>query len=604
MPASAASPSPADRRGLALRYRPRTFAQLTGQRHVTAILSRLILRGDIPRQLLLSGTSGLGKTTVGRIVAAAVLCETPMEQRDAADACGTCSACDDITGVLPTHPDVIELDAASNGGKDEIRQIASRAALTPMRGAFKVYIIDEVHAITGPGAQAFLKLLEEPPAHVIFILATTNPERLSSGSGGNGTIRGRCTELELLRPTDEQLVANLGRIAAAEGFELPERVARAVVAATDPELGVRGTVMTLEKAVPALADGHLDDAELAALLGTAPAAGLDELSAAIDAFDRARALAALAALRQSCTDVAVRDGLLAHARTRLSAAVTDGGDARIELAARSLELVATAGPGEAATELLVVRLARPELDPAAAANIPPAAEETLSKLVDEIATARTAIAEVRKAAGQLTQITEHAAQTAARAADEAVERAAASVAARLEQPGATAAPAAPSASPAPAVSAPGPAGQAPPPPPPPDEEPPDDAELAGEDERFSPPPFAPPSRDGPAAAPADGRPQQPAGGGRQPRRGTAGDTKTAESKGSPKRQRLLNRVASLDPEGARMLGACQVKFLSNKTVVVAPDERTAALLGDPHRWAQMAASARKVGAARLVLEDG
>jgi DNA polymerase III subunit gamma/tau len=346
---------PADRRGLALRYRPRRLAELTGQRHVATVLGRLIVRGDVPRQLLLSGGSGLGKTTVGRIVAAALLCETPIEERPEGDACAACSSCDEVTAAVPTHPDVIELDAASHGGKDEIREIAARAQLSPLRGRFKVYIVDEVHALSGPGGQAFLKLLEEPPPHVVFVLCTTNPEKLSTRAGGAGTIRGRCTELELLRPSEAQLVANLQRIAAGEGLVLGEELAALLVEATDPDLGVRGTVMTLEKASALLGSHDPDPDAVAAVVGAVPSAAFGRMITAVDGGQPAAALAALDELRAASSDRAVRTRLLRWGRSQLTEAAAGAGE--LALAARRLAAVATALPGPAGTDLLVAELA-------------------------------------------------------------------------------------------------------------------------------------------------------------------------------------------------------------------------------------------------------
>jgi DNA polymerase-3 subunit gamma/tau len=359
-PALTDTVDPASRRGLALRYRPRTFTEVTGQAHAFAILGRLIAAGHAPHQLLLSGDSGLGKTTVGRIYAAALLCVTPMGERNTGDACGTCPECVDATALRPCHPDVIELDAASNGGKDEIKELAQRAALAPMRGSRKVYIIDEVHAISGPGSQAFLKILEEPPAHVVFVLCTTNPEKLSSASGGAGTVRGRCLELELLRPRDTEIVANLQRIAAGEGATLPDEIAAMLLTATDETLGVRGTVMSLEKILPSLMGGTFDHDGAAALLGVAPRVAVRDLLDAMEARDRVGSMAALDDLRAATSDSAVRRALLDAVRADLHAALRAA--AGIDAAAARLERTLATPAGRLWTDVLVMQLARPDLD--------------------------------------------------------------------------------------------------------------------------------------------------------------------------------------------------------------------------------------------------
>ena len=152
--------------------------------------------------------SGLGKTTLARCVAAALLCLDPKD----GDACRVCESCLDISDPSRTHPDVIEFDAASNGQKDQIRELAARAQVAPVRSQHRVYIIDEAHGLSRDGGQAFLKLLEEPPPHVIFMLATTDPEKMLR------TNRSRCVEFSLSRPTDRELAEHLVRV--AEGVSL------------------------------------------------------------------------------------------------------------------------------------------------------------------------------------------------------------------------------------------------------------------------------------------------------------------------------------------------------------------------------------------------
>lgn len=353
-PAPAASPStPAgpepqaaeSKLGLAVRYRPRSFADLVGQRHVVAVLRQAVRSGNPPRQVLFSGGSGLGKTTVARIFAAALNCERPID----GDACGECDSCLDVTFPGRSHPDVIELDAASNGGKDEVNSIASRAALAPMRSRFKVYIIDEAHGLSRPGAEAFLKLLEEPPPHVIFLLATTDPQKMLA------TNRGRCLQLELAEPTESELVGNVLRIARAEEWQLPEWVATEVVRSTDHRLGVRGTVMSLAKLEPLLSSGSAPTAEeVAALLGSVPTERAALLLGSIDHHRPEEALEHLAELRRFHGDGEIRAVLVAWVRDRVRASAD-------LLAVWRLEQVAAAPTGALWTEVLVVKLASPAL---------------------------------------------------------------------------------------------------------------------------------------------------------------------------------------------------------------------------------------------------
>jgi DNA polymerase-3 subunit gamma/tau len=336
---------------LAAAHRPRRFAEVAGQQHVSAVLREAARRQAPPQQILLAGPSGLGKTTLARIFAAALFCQ---DRGKDGDACAACPSCDEITRAGGFHPDVVELDAASNGGKDEIRQIGERANLTPMRARWKVYIIDEAHGLTAPGGQAFLRLLEEPPAHVLFILATTDPQKLPTA------LRGRCMHFEVLRPSREEIRANLARICTARGWTLSPQALDAVVAATDPALGMRGTVMTLEKLTGTLeAGGEPTGEQLQDLLGCADPARLRALTEKIAAGDRPGALLELtelsartgaAQLRRQLTEWA-REALIAACRERVGA----------EEAYHRYQTLVTAGTGPGALEVAVARMTRPEL---------------------------------------------------------------------------------------------------------------------------------------------------------------------------------------------------------------------------------------------------
>lgn len=305
---------------LAVRYRPRRFADVVGQAHVKRALQRAVATGQVPRQMLFSGGSGLGKTTLARICAAALLCERPIAERSDGDSCASCSSCRDV--ITGSHPDVIEIDAASNGRVDEIRELASRAHLAPMRGTVRIYIIDEAHGLSAAGGQAFLKLLEEPPAHVIFMLATTDPERMLH------TNRSRCTQFDLSAPRAAEMVENLCRVAAVEGVALQNSAASEIVVSSPPELGVRGTLMALEKVLPLLADG----VTVAEALGHPPSELLDALFMAFSRKDPAAALAALTALRSRHP----LDKLLTALSSKIANGLVDAVAAADEPAARSL----------------------------------------------------------------------------------------------------------------------------------------------------------------------------------------------------------------------------------------------------------------------------
>ena len=368
---------------LATRYRPKSFASLTGQQHVTKVLRRALLDRAVPQQILFSGGSGLGKTTLARILSAALLCTAAMGSRNDGDACGSCDSCLDVLSPGRHHPDVIEFDAASNGGKDEIREIAARAQLAPMRGPVKVYIIDEAHGLSGPGGQAFLKLLEEPPAHVVFMLCTTDPQKMLK------TNRGRCVEFELLSPARAELVANLQRVCTSEGWSGNVVILERVVEATDSDLGVRGTLMTLAKLAGPLANGtDLDDEALSDVLGLAPRRMIANIFAAVDAADPLLVLDALTELRARASEATIRSAIIEHARNAWRASLIGG---ESSTAQQRFEQLAGAPNGAEFTELTLVRLSRPALDApdvAAAQALVDQATATLDDLTRATAEAR------------------------------------------------------------------------------------------------------------------------------------------------------------------------------------------------------------------------
>ena len=295
---------------LASKYRPTSFATVLGQVHVVEVLRRAILNDKVPKQILFSGRSGLGKTTIARIVSACILCETDLKDRSRGDSCGTCASCLDI--VKGTHPDVIEFDAASHGGKDEIRLIAERCQVLPLKAKYKIYIIDEAHGLSHQGGQAFLKLLEQPPGHVLFMLCTTDPSKMLK------TNRGRCVEFELLPPTYAELVSNLERISKDESWAVTPAILDMVLQASDPDLGVRGTVMTLAKLASVLQDEQVSMEVIYSLLGTPSPLALAALYQALDAKSSQKALQALTAVRLVYSDAILRKDLVRWATKRVS----------------------------------------------------------------------------------------------------------------------------------------------------------------------------------------------------------------------------------------------------------------------------------------------
>jgi DNA polymerase-3 subunit gamma/tau len=195
---------------LARKYRPQRFADVAGQDHVTRTLVNALSQNRIAHGYIFSGHRGIGKTTIARILAMALNCRTEIgsAERPTPEPCGTCDACKEIR--QGNAVDVIEIDAATNRGIDEIRELRDAARYSPARDRYKVYILDEAHQITEAAFNALLKTLEEPPAHVIFMMATTEPENIPQ------TIRSRCQHFSFHAVKFDDILAQLKMIAAAE----------------------------------------------------------------------------------------------------------------------------------------------------------------------------------------------------------------------------------------------------------------------------------------------------------------------------------------------------------------------------------------------------
>ena len=189
------------------KWRPQGFDQVVGQEHVTTTLANAVTQGRVGHSYLFCGPRGTGKTSTARILAKAVNCTGPEESRP----CGTCSRC--VAVQEGRFMDLIEMDAASNRGIDEVRNIRDKVNLAPVDGRYKVYIIDEAHMLTEHASNAFLKTLEEPPPHVVFILCTTEPHKILP------TIISRCQRFDFRRLTSESMVDRLRLICDMEGIE-------------------------------------------------------------------------------------------------------------------------------------------------------------------------------------------------------------------------------------------------------------------------------------------------------------------------------------------------------------------------------------------------
>jgi len=248
------------------KYRPQTFAEVVGQQHVATILRNSVQQGRISHAYLFSGPRGTGKTSVARIFAKALNCPSAKD----GEPCGTCEICKSI--AAGNAPDIIEIDAASNRGIDDIRDLREKVHYAPARFNYKVYIIDEAHMITPQGFNALLKTLEEPPAHAIFILCTTEPHKLPL------TILSRLLKLEFHRLPLEPLAAHAQKIAQQEKTELTR--AAALELAKLAEGSVRDTISLLEQAM-AFTVERIDEPQIDELFHLASPEQIVDLAVAV-----------------------------------------------------------------------------------------------------------------------------------------------------------------------------------------------------------------------------------------------------------------------------------------------------------------------------------
>lgn len=238
---------------LARKWRPRRFSELVGQQHVLRALDHALAQGRIHHAYLFSGTRGIGKTTIARILAKCLNCE----QGVSAEPCGVCASCRSIDEGR--FVDLIEVDAASRTGVDDTRELLDNVPYAPTQGRYKVYLIDEVHMFSRSSFNALLKTLEEPPEHVKFLLATTDPQRLPA------TVLSRCLQFHLKRLPSAQISSHLAEVLEAEGIS--HDGAGLNLLARAAEGSMRDALSLLDQAV-AHGDGRIERTEVAAMLGT------------------------------------------------------------------------------------------------------------------------------------------------------------------------------------------------------------------------------------------------------------------------------------------------------------------------------------------------
>src|SRR5579871_6832565 len=254
---------------LARKYRPQKFSEVIGQEHVTRTLQNAIEQGRTAHGYIFSGHRGIGKTTVARILAAALNCRS--KDHPVAEPCGVCESCTEIRAGNAV--DVIEIDAATNRGIDEIRELRDAARYRPARDRYKIWILDEAHQITDAAFNALLKTLEEPPGHVIFMMATTQPEDIPQ------TIRSRCQHFSFHAVRFEEIVGQLESIAKAEGIEANHNALSLLAEAGDGSM--RDALSIMDQAI-ACCGTRLTADVVRQLIGSVPSEVLEDLMGAVE----------------------------------------------------------------------------------------------------------------------------------------------------------------------------------------------------------------------------------------------------------------------------------------------------------------------------------
>ena len=296
-------------RALYRKWRPRTFEDVVGQQGIVAALKNQIATGRVGHAYLFTGTRGTGKTTCAKIFAKAVNCQ----DKTSPDPCGVCQICKGIDdgSIL----DVVEIDAASNNGVDNIRDLRDETAYTPSACAYKVYIIDEVHMLSIAAFNALLKIMEEPPSHVIFILATTEIHKVPA------TILSRCQRYDFGRIKPEDIAARVSYVAAQEQLELTEGAAALIARLADGAL--RDALSILDTC--AGVSTQIDEELVRRMAGVTARSYLFRISDALHNKNATEALAEVAQLRQQSVDMKrLCEELISHYRNLMLAALPGG----------------------------------------------------------------------------------------------------------------------------------------------------------------------------------------------------------------------------------------------------------------------------------------
>jgi DNA polymerase-3 subunit gamma/tau len=365
---------PQQQRSLYRRHRPRTFAEVVGQEPVVRTLRHAVERGKVHHAYLFVGSRGTGKTSMAKILAACLNCE----RGPTIEPCGECESC--LSIARANSLDVIEMDAASNNSVDDIRELRESVAYAPVSGKRKVYILDEAHMLSTAAWNAFLKTLEEPPPNTVFVLATTEAQKVPA------TVIDRCHRFDFHRPTVEQIASVVRRTAQAEGIEIPPEavsaLARSATGSFRDALGTLEQIVTYSGdeialsdvlAVLGVADARLLEATVDAVAGGDARAALvllaecaeqgrEAASFASDLEVRARELLVVQTLGELPPELSLTpeaDAALQAQADRVPAAVVVR---LLEALGAAMEAVRAGADGRTRLELALVKAARPEVD--------------------------------------------------------------------------------------------------------------------------------------------------------------------------------------------------------------------------------------------------
>lgn len=310
---------------LARKWRPQTFNEVVGQVHIVKTLTNAVERGRIAHAYLFSGGRGLGKTSVARILAKGLNCE----HGPTASPCNSCDICTEI--ISSTSVDVVEIDGASNTGVDDIRELKEDVRYTPLKGRYKVYIIDEVHMLSNSAFNALLKTLEEPPPHVIFIFATTEAHKIPA------TILSRCQHFNFKRITYQEISDRLKFVTKEEGVSLDERSLSII--AKSSEGSMRDALVLLDQVV-SYCGKEVNQSDVEMILGVVGRERLSEFSNAIISKNAKIGLELIKVLVDNSIDIKVfSKELVEYVRDLLIARIMENPDLLIERPKENIELI-------------------------------------------------------------------------------------------------------------------------------------------------------------------------------------------------------------------------------------------------------------------------